>query len=775
MQEIRRKRAIAIGIRARLPMVIRVLALSVLVIGSIVAGVSFYRMRNNKPFRMLGGKPELSKQVIGVVHGYERRITEGDRVRLYMRAAIDTTFSDNHHEMEDILLEVYPETGDKPDKITAQRAIYIPDQVDPNQASVTFTGNVNMESRDGLIAKTDTINFDQKSEMAETGSLITFVRENVSGQAVGAKVDSKNKRLELRSNVEITIAPDIAKTTDAKPNARAGPVKVRSSQATFDQHSLHLVFAGGATAEQGNEIMSGDKLSATLNDKRRVNKIESRGNSYLRSMTEGRSAELHSLSIDFFLDDDQKLQRAAATGDVRARSLNAESEVQLTGATGLEANFQRQGDKSLLKEMVAAGRSIVTLGAPQSRANDPRAANKRLTADSIKLGWRITGRDLERAEAVGNAELFIDPVQKTAAADRKTLTAPRFDCDFYESGNLARTFTATGGAKAVLDPVIPTEERAVRNLTSEKMVAVFVRDTQDVERFDTQGDTKFSEKDRNGRGANGSYTSEDETIRLRGGEPAVWDSKARVKAAEIDMDTRNDVSNARGRTQTTYYSQEQTNGATPFSKVKSPVYITADRAEFNHISGVAVYTGNARAWQDDNFVRSDRLTLRRESKAMEGDGHVQSALYNIKRRDASGTASVPAFATSDRMTYSETTRLLHYEGNVDIRQGTDRITSGVADVHLLKDSNDVEKTIAQRDDVLTQPGRKGTGQWGQYTNADETVILTGNPARVEDTEKGSSEGARLTVHLRDNRVIADNPKGAQSSGRVRTTHKVKKQ
>ena len=775
MQEIRRKRAIAIGLRARLPLVIRVLALCVLVIGSIVAGISYYRMRHNKPFRMLGGKPELSKQVIGRVEGYERRVMEGDRVRLYMRAAVDVTYSDNHHEMEDILLEVYPETGDKPDKISSQRAIYIPDQVDPNQASVTFTGNVNMETRDGLTAKTDTINFDQKSEMAETASLVTFVRENVSGQATGAEIDSKNKRLELRSGVEIIVAPEVAKANGAKPNPRAGPVKIHSAHATFDQHSLQLVFTGGATAEQGSEIMSGDKLTATLNEKKRLNKVESRGNSYLRSMTEGRSAELHSVAMDFFLDDDQKLERAIANGDVRVRSLNAESEMQLTGASGLEANFQRQGDKSLLKEMKAAGRSIVTLSAPQSRANDSRAANKRLTADSIKLDWRVTGRDLESAEAVGNAELFIDPVQKTATADRKTLTAPRFDCDFFETGNLARTFTASSGAKAVIDPVMPTEERAVRNLTSEKMVAVFVRETQDIARFDATGDTKFDEKDRNGRGANGSYTADDETIRLRGGEPTVWDSRARIKATEIDMDTRSDVSNARGKTQTTYYSQEQTNGATPFSKVKSPVYITSDRAEFRHTTGVAVYTGNARAWQDDNFVRSDTLTLRRETKDMEGNGHVQSALYNVKRTDATGATSLPAFASSDRITYSESSRLLHYDGNVDIRQGTDRITSGVADVYLLKDSNDVEKTVAQRDVVLTQPGRKGTGQWGQYTNADETVVLTGSPARVEDAEKGTSEGARLTVHLRDNRVEADDPRGTQSPGRVRTVHKIKKQ
>lgn len=774
MQEIRRKKTFAIGLRARLPLVTRALAVFVLVAGLIFIGISYYRMRNNKPFVMKGGRPELSTQVVGVVEGYERRITEGDRLRLLVRAARDVTFSDNHHEMEDVLLEVYPATGDKPDKITSQRAIYIPDQADPQQASVTFTGNVNIETRDALHIKTDNIVYDQKSETAETAALINFTRENVSGQATGAHVDAKNKKLELRQSVEVTVAPDVKNGSDANSKLRARPVTIRAAHATFDQHSLHLIFSGGATAEQESDIMSGDRLSATLNAKKRLQKVEARGNSYLRSMTEGRSAEVHSSDMDFFLDDDQKLERAFANGDVRARSLNADSEVQLNGSTSLETNFQREGDKSLLKEMKAAGRTVVTLGAPQSRASDPKAANKRLTADSIKLMWRTTGRDLERAEAVGNAELFVDPVQKNATADRKTLTAPRFDCEFFETGNLARAFTATGNAKAVIDPVQPTEERAVRTLTSEKMVASFVRETQDIEKFDAQGDAKFNEKDRNGRSANASYTAGDETVRMRGGEPTVWDSRARTKATEIDSDTRNDVSFSRGKTQTTYYSQEQMNGAAPFSKVKSPVYITADRAEFQHNTGVAIYTGNARAWQDDNFVRSDRLTLRRETKRMEGDGHVQSALYNVKQRDAGGASVVPAFATADRMSYSETERVLHYEGNVDVRQGTDRITSGVADVYLLKDSNDVEKTVAQRDVVLTQPGRRGTGQWGQYTNADETVVLTGSPARVEDTEKGMSEGGRLTVHLRDSRVEADDPRGAQSSGRVRSKHKVKR-
>lgn len=769
MQEVRKRRAIGVGLRARMPLVTRALALLILITGIVYVGVSYYHHRHNEPFMMHSGAPELSKEITGIVNGYEQQITKNDRLYLWLRASRDVTYADGHHELEDVDLKVYPPTGDKPDRITAQRSIY-----DQKNGIVSFSGDVNVETRNALVVKTERLFYNQNSEVAETKDPVTFFRDNISGHATGAVVDAKNKHLELRSAVEIVIVPEAKNSSPSKSSQRAEPVTIHSSRAVFDQNSLHFSLTGGATAEQGGDVMSGDQIEGTLNEHQRLQKLEARGNSYLRSMSEGRAAEIHSVDMDFFFDNDQQLQHAVASQDIHARSLGSDSEMQLNGAKSLDVDFQPQGQRSLLKEMRADGRSVLLLAAPQSHATDPRAANKRLTADAVKLSWRTTGRDLERAEAVGSAELFVDPVQKTPTADRKTLTAPRFDCDFYETGNLARTFTATGGAKAVIDPVQPTEQRATRTLTSQKMVAVFARETQDVERFDAQGDAKFNEKDRNAVAANASYSAADEMVRLRGNDPTVWDSRARTRAVEIDSDTRNEISYGRGKTATTYYSQEQTGGAAPFSKTKSPVYISSDRSELRHTTGVAIYTGNARMWQDDNFASADRITLYRDAKRMEGDGHVKSALYQARRRQPNGGSEVvPVFATSDRMWYSDVDRLLHYDGSVDIRQATDRVTSAVADVYLLKDSNEVEKTISQRNVVMTQPGRRGTGDWAQYTAADETMVLTGKPARVEDTEQGTTEGGRLTLYLRDSRVIADSPGGAQSTGRVHSTHRIR--
>src|SRR5205809_3204525 len=394
----RRKRISAVDLRARVPAIARGLALFLLVGGVICVGVSYYKMRHNTPFRMRSETPALSKEITGIIECYARRMTKGDRLYLWLRAARDISYADGHHELEQVNLQVFPPKGNKPDQIISDRAIY-----DEKNGAGQFTGNVQIETHEALTVKTDSLVYHQDNEVAETSSPITFERENVSGKATGALIDDKNKRLELRNEVEVTIAPEAFKDPnkkDTKPleGARAKPVTIHSAQAVFEQTSMRLTFSGGATAEQDQDIMSGDTLTAILNDKKKLEKIEMRGNSYLRSMDVGHAAEAHAVDMDFFLDSDQRLQKAYGTRDIRAQTLNADSDVQLTGANGLTIDFQALGDQSLLKEMRTDGRSVANLSAPKSRANDPRAASKRLTADAIKMDWHVNGKDLEKAE-----------------------------------------------------------------------------------------------------------------------------------------------------------------------------------------------------------------------------------------------------------------------------------------------------------------------------------------------------------------------------------------
>src|SRR6185295_13942513 len=301
-----------------------------------------------------------------IINGYERRITKENRLYMWLRAARDVTYADGHHELEQVDLQVFPATGDKPDRIVADRSLY-----DQKNGLLQFNGNVQIETHDALKVKTDSILYHQDTEVAETSSAITFERENIAGKAVGALVDDKNKRLELKDQVEINVAPEALKDQGAKPaktGARARPVVIHSKQAVFEHATMRLTFSGGATAEQEQDIMSGDNLTAIVNDKKKLEKIEVRGNAYLRSMNEGHAAEAHAVDMDFYLDADQRLQRAYGVRDIRAQTLNADSDAQLTGAHTVDMNFQSVGDRSVLKEMRAEGRSVVNLSAPKSKA-----------------------------------------------------------------------------------------------------------------------------------------------------------------------------------------------------------------------------------------------------------------------------------------------------------------------------------------------------------------------------------------------------------------------
>jgi len=170
------------------------------------------------------------KDVTGIVEGYEQRVTNKDgRLWLLVKASRDVTYSDGHHELENINMAVYPPEGETPDQISAARAIY---QRETNV--LYFNGNVKIDTKDKLKVNTDALSFDRNSGIAQTDSPIAFERENVSGTSTGAVLEQKSKRLELKKDVQLTVAPN----QSMKSSSRSRPVSIKAAHGTFDQHSM---------------------------------------------------------------------------------------------------------------------------------------------------------------------------------------------------------------------------------------------------------------------------------------------------------------------------------------------------------------------------------------------------------------------------------------------------------------------------------------------------------------------------------------------------------
>lgn len=871
MAEIKDIKIKGFHLRAKLPQYVRYVAIGLLVFTVLAIVAGFYRSRNNPEFRMKGFPTSLSKDVVAVVNGYERREMEGDVVKYFVKADKGTTFADNHQELENVYLEVFDSTGGASDKITSAKAVYVPEE--NKNFTGYFAGNVNIATRDGLNVKTEQVTYKKVDETATADEHIEFERDGVKGRAFGAIVKVAEKKLELLRDVEIETfgSAELAASNVKQASVKAGyaiynqpeetiefrggvqgnvvaaagtsevrsdravaflvvknegsrelkkielfdnvsivanrpnsgptniesgyalyerdierfdlrngvhivtsndgkPTNITSGSAVYERANLKIFIDGNAEVSQGSELLKGDHIYAELYPSNKLKSSSIRGNAYLRQSTAERTSEVSANEMTAAFNENQQLQNANAVGNSRAVLTPANaveySKVTMSAPQAIHLAFKGEG---LLEKMFTDGRTTIQLDVPNGTAD---AANKRVTADTVRTFFNGEGKDIQRAEAIGNAELFVDPLSASPENYRTTVNAPRFDCEFFPTGNNAKECVAATKTKTVREPTVKAADRGTQTVTADKVTAVFSAQTKDVDQLNAVGNAKFVELDRNAIADQISFAKGDEIVRLRGGEPTVWDSRARARATEIDWDTKNQKSYLRGGASTTYYSQKSTGGATPFAATDKPVFLTAQSADFDHRAETALYHGNARGWQENNYVRADQLLIQQKQGQFIADGNVQSLLYNVRRKENGKETNAPVYVSSRKMTYNRDNRLVRYETDVDIRQGTDRIVGGSANIYL-DERNELSRSQIENNVTITQPNRRAVGDYAEYTAATESVTLRGNPARVDDAENGSSSGGEMTVFLRNNRVLSEGKSKQNTAGRIRSVYKVK--
>jgi hypothetical protein len=135
----------AFEFRAKLPSYVRYAALGAIGLTVLIIVVGFYRERNRSQFRLKPEDTQLSKDVVAEVNGYERLETDGDVKKYYLKADHATTFTDNHQELDNVYIEIYADGGGV-DKMSAQRALYVPKE--EKDFTAYLAGDVNIDTRD---------------------------------------------------------------------------------------------------------------------------------------------------------------------------------------------------------------------------------------------------------------------------------------------------------------------------------------------------------------------------------------------------------------------------------------------------------------------------------------------------------------------------------------------------------------------------------------------------------------------------------------------------
>ncbi len=768
-------------LKEKLPAIGRALSLLLLAATIVVIVTAFIRARRQpRPPGPIKAEAKLKGNVTSIVEGYERVVMENGREKFRLLAAKDTAYDDGRHELEKVDLtangEVQKDGSTKKMRITSDRGAYSPDQ-----SLVTFEGTVKVASSEGLEVATEKLNYEQKTEVASTDVAVQFKQGELSGSSVGAQLQAKTHYLALVKDAHVV-------STNPDPKKKGGaPVEIHSDRASYVETEGVVHFEGNANVVQGAKTAHADAMTGIVDLKsKKLLRVEMRGNSNLKSQEKGKSSEMQARDMDFLFDEAQHLKQAVATGAAHAVSLEKDSPREIS-AEVINAVYKPGEKESTLQAVATQGRTTMKIEIAEGQPNAKQVSERVIEADAVSATFHDDGKNMLRADAAGNAILTITPKTITPKSERQKLRAARFIADFFDKGNSIKTFLADGSAVAEFDPLDQKSKLARKTMTGKKITANMTEQTQDVSDLTVDGDAKFTEfvkesakesgkesapsSERNATAAKAVYTASNQMIAMRG-KPLLWDSSSRANADEIDANVETGESFLRGKVRSIYYSREKTGGAAPFKKDKAPVTIASDRAVVKHREGAARYFGNVRAWQDNDFIRAENMELDNGERMLTAWDNAQSAFYDFDREVEKGKKeTVPVFTTSDRIVYTDANRTAHYEGNVHIKQGTDQIDAAVADAVMDEQHKLVQLTAAQNV-VMTQPQRRATGDQVVYTAANDTAILTGNLAMLEDKEReGVTKSAKLTLHLRDARIEAADE--SSNKRRVKTTHRIR--
>ncbi|MGD0413877.1 MAG: LPS export ABC transporter periplasmic protein LptC [Terriglobales bacterium] len=814
-------------------------ALGAILMIATVAGMYFYaQMRLRKVVHDIPAKMGLDIQQTAEGFSISKSI-EG-RTQFTVSASKAVQFKEGGRaDLHNVKIVVYGKDASRFDQITGDDFEY-----DPTSGNVNAKGTVLIDleanpegmrhsdqtppeqTREPLHLETDGLTFNKNTGDASSAGKVVFRTPQASGSAVGIKYVAKTGTMNLLSTVVMTVN-------------RPKPVHLNADHGVITKQP-HQVFLTAVHMRREQQEAWSDQATFFLREDNTVDHVLAEGD--VRSEIHGRS-ETHERSdrAELFLTGTRNLLTTAIlTGNVQIANGDAASRVS-TGARSEGAQSEATQNQATQNEAtqshVAQGRQAQPAQAAAGRvtlhfagASDGQQVLKTVHAeDGVRLsqknnqsGTGVTsaallpssakggkqdiemtspvmdfivkdGRLLERAETSGPPQIVItqpDANQKTV------VTAAKFTAKFTEKNRLAtlhgepdarivsglidasKAGSSKSGGSQIGGGQTGAAGQTDRVSTSRMLDVVFLPEGG-IASITQTGSVAYSDGTQRAWAARGEYTTADQMLVLSG-SPRVVDNGMTTTAQTIRMNRVTGDAIAEGNVKSTYSDLKvQPDGAMLASS--DPIHVTSRSMTAHRSPSIAVYTGDARLWQDANVVEAPTLQFDRDHRSLIAQGIAQGTLAQpvstvLVQVDKSGKAS-PVQITSARLNYADTERRIFLDGGVIAKASDATMTGQQMTVFLLPRSESkagtnpampgqVDRIIAENKVVITQPTRHATGERLVYTAADDKYVLTGGPPSIFDAERGKTTGDSLTFYRHDDRVLVE---GRETSPAVTRT------
>jgi lipopolysaccharide export system protein LptA len=369
-------------------------------------------------------------------------------------------------------------------------------------------------------------------------------------------------------------------------------------------------------------------------------------------------------------------------------------------------------------------------------------------------------------------------------ANQKTVvTAAKFTAKFTEKNRLAtlhgepdaKVVSSKSGDSKSGDRKIAGAPGQPDRVSTSKMLDVVFLPEGAVASIMQAGGVTYVDGAQKAWAQRGEYTVADQLLVLSG-SPRVVDNGMTTTARTIRMNRTNGDAIAEGNVKSTYSDlKAQPDGGMLASS--DPIHVTSRSMTAHRSPAIAVYTGDARLWQNANLVEAPTLQFDRDHRSLIAQGTLPQPVSTVLVQVDKMGKVTPVNITSARLNYADAERRIFLDGGVTAKGSDTMLTSQQMTVFLLPRSQStagagpgmpgqVERIVAQDKVVITQPTRHATGDHLVYTAADDKFVLTGGTPSIFDAERGKITGDSLTFYRHDDRVLVE---GKETSPTVTKT------
>jgi lipopolysaccharide export system protein LptA len=760
---------------------------------AIVAGMYLYaRWRVGQVVHTVPAKIGLDIQQ--TAEGFSISKSEQGRTEFTVKASKAVQFKEGGRaELHNVNIVVYGKDSGRFDRISGDDFEY-----DPKSGDVTARGRVQIDleanpegakkadqsppekSGNPIHVECDGLVFNKDTGDAFSDGKVTFETPEASGSSVGVNYVEKTGTMALRSLVAI----------DGKQSRK---FHVRANHGVITKAPSQIVLESVQLARARQQMQS-DRATLYLRPDNTVERILAEGN--VQAEVHG-SSNTHAQSdrADMSLRGTRnQLTSAVLTGNVH---LQTNGEQPASGDAG-QATLYFGANQALEKVHAENGVRLsqnrgepnlqpakeATAGenAPSSGLSGKAHPGEATKAQQVEMTAPVmdflvnNGNRLESAVTTGPPQIVIS---QPSSKQKTVVTAARFTASFADNNHL-RTLHGEPDARLVSS----SPGQPDRTSTSATLDVLFAPQGG-ISTITQAGGVSYVSGTQKGWAERGTYTANDQILVLKG-SPRVVDEGTTTTAQTITFNRATGDALAEGDVKSTYSDlKPQPDGAMLASS--DPIHVASQRMTAHRSPSAALYSGNARLWQNSNVVEAQTLEFDRDRRSLNAKATppqmVKTVLVQVDSKTGKAT---PVTITSAHLTYTDDKREAFFEGGVtakgnDASGAVATMTARQMTVYLAAQNQkpaaasfpgisgptgQIEKIIAQDNVVLTEPKRRATGEHLVYTAASDRFDLTGGPPSIFDAEQGKITGDSLTFYRHDDRVLVE---GRETSPAVTRT------